>query len=257
MKQKELERIHIESFLKLMPELYSGKLIDFEVPDFILETNMGLIGIEHTQVFKKKDANGLNPIEHENESSNLLKLAEDEFNRLSNSGVHVDVFFRFDYGFGNISNPVQLTAKERKKLIMPLVEFVRENIPPEGEFLGFENPDPHKGNAYLPIEIRDIVISNRRNSDKSLWTCMNAGMVPEFFSGSTFHNALSNKNQIHGKYSREYDSTWLVMVVDINLFASYFNFQEIKFPQIDTQYDKVFIYRHGEHKCHELPKKAG
>lgn len=253
MKQKELERIHIEDFLKLLPVEYSGKLIDFEEPDFILETKSGLIGIEHTQVFKKKDSNGLNPIEHENESLTLLKLAEVEFNRISNSGVHVDIFFRFDYGFANISNPVQLTARERKKLVIPLVEFVKKNIPNEGGFLGFENPVPEIGNSYLPVEIRDIVISNRGTLPKSIWTQSNGGMVPEFLRGSSFFESLNKKNGRVSNYKRAYDQIWLVMVADRNEFASYFDFSDVIWPQIETLFDKVFIFRAGENLFHELP----
>ncbi|MFC3417160.1 hypothetical protein [Algoriphagus hitonicola] len=253
MKQKELERIHIEDFLKLLPVEYSGKLIDFEEPDFILETKSGLIGIEHTQLFKKEDHNGIIPKRHESEASKILMQAQEKFNSLSDERVHVEIYFNSDYGRKVLEEPLQLTARERKLLVDPLVDFVLKNIPSKGSFQGFESPDWKTGEYILPKEIGDIVISNRETLPKSIWTQSNGGMVPEFLRGSSFFESLNKKNGRVSNYKRAYDQIWLVMVADRNEFASYFDFSDVIWPQIETPFGKVFIYRAGENAFHELP----
>lgn len=255
MGDSRVEEIHIEEFLTLVEGLEVSNW-DRQLPpepDFWAETNLGFIGIEHTQLFKKEDHNGIIPKRHESEASKILIQAQEKFNSLSEEKVHVEIYFNSDYGRKVLEEPVQLTARERKLLIDPLIDFVLKNIPSKGSFEGFENPEWKTGTYILPKEIRDIVISNRGNLPKSIWTQSNGGVVPKFLRGSGFFESLNKKNEKPLNYKKTYDLIWLVMVADRNEFASYFDFSDVIWPQIKTSFDKAFIFRAGENLIHELP----
>jgi len=234
MADSPIEKIHIDEFLTLVEDLevYQSLRQDPPEPDFRAETNFGLIGIEHTRLFKKEDLNRIIPKRHENEASNILFEAQEKFNSLSDERVHVEIYFNSDYGRKVARNPIQLTARERKLLVDPLIDFVLKNVPSKGNFEGFENPDWKTVTYILPKEIGDIVISNRGNLPKSIWTQSNGGVVPKFLNGSTFFESLNKKNEKPLNYKKTYDLIWLVMVADRNEFASYFDFSDVIWPEI-------------------------
>lgn len=251
-----VEKIHIEEFLALVEELEVsnwGRQLAPE-PDFWAETNLGLIGIEHTRLFKKVDQNKVDPVLHENEGDEVLKLALEIFHKQSDVKVHVSVSFRSDYGVGRqLKNPIWLHKNMRIKLAEELVQFVLTNLPKDEEFLDFENPNPWTGDYMLSEVISSVNIGHFSKMNHSYFGASGAHVSPSLENARIFET-LEKKNTRPHKYQRNYKQIWLVMITSPFQQTMDFDFNRSKLPEIETTFNRVFIYRHGEKKYHELPK---
>jgi len=78
------------------------------------------------------------------------------------------------------------------------------------------------------------------------------GVVPPVFTSSSFLTALSKKNAEPANYLKKYAELWLLMVENDKRFTSYFDFNFPSTSQIDSVFDRVFIYRDGLNQVIEL-----
>jgi hypothetical protein len=259
MSDTEEEQIHIEQFLPLIEglEIYKFERQKPPEPDFYALTNFGLIGIEHTRLFKKIDSNGVDPVLHQKEADLLLKEATERFNNISDFKVHVTVSFRSDYGVGRlIKNPVWLNKSSRIELAKTLVEFVLNNVPKDQSFIDCGNPHIWTGDYFLPEVVESVNIGHYSQLSRSTFGSSSFHFSPSIEKGSRIHGLIRKKNFKLEKYKIEYDQTWLVLVASPFDLNSDFNFERNDFPTIDSEFSKVFIYRHGDMKYHELSKTA-
>lgn len=258
MSDSPIEEFHIQEFLSLVEGL---ELLDLKrqkppEPDFYAETNFGLIGIEHTQLFKRPDQNKVLPSLHESEGDRLVSEAKKLFEEKSDAKIHVAISYRFEYGNNNRKNPIWLSSQKRKDLVPIVVDFVLQNIPKNGSFQGFENPDLF-GRYVLPNEIFNISISNRSNLPTTYWSVSDGHVIPDIISESNFWELLEAKNKKVGQYNDQHDLLWLVLVSDNRKISSDFKMYNQELPKIQSPFDRVFIYMHGDKVYHELPKITG
>jgi hypothetical protein len=257
MGDSRIEKIHIKEFLALVEglDVYELHRQSPPEPDFWVETNLGLIGIEHTQIFKKIDKNGVDPVAEDRLGNDVLNKAKEYFGQICNQHVHVNLAFRSDYGAnGKIVKPNQIQKINRSSLAKEIAEFVAKNIPEPEKWLDFDNPNPFTGNYFLPEIVRSIVIAKYPNISETTFRGMGSHVVPLLENASNLMDALSKKASKPALYSKKYSQTWLVMVTSPFNLTMDFNFERSELPSDITPFDRVFIYRHGDQKYHELQK---
>lgn len=261
MGDSKLEEIHIQKFLSLVEDL---EILDLKrqkppEPDFCAQTNTGLIGIEHTRLFKKVDQNGVDPVEEDKLGDDILKKAKKIFEEISDKKVHVTVSFRSDFGKnGKVNRLLSLKGFNRLELAGQIAEFVKKNIPPFEEYIDLENPNRWTDNCFLPEVIASVNIGYfPKNMTSSAFGASTWHVSPTIQNGSTIFESLDKKNSRPKKYERDYSQIWLVMITSPFDLTMDFDFDRTELPYVDSIFDKVFVYRHGDKKYHELPKKVG
>jgi hypothetical protein len=261
MGDSRLEEIHIQEFLSLVEGL---EILDLKrqkppEPDFYAQTNSGLIGIEHTRLFKKVDQNGVDPVEEDKLGDDVLKKAKDIFGEISDKKVHLTVSFRSDFGKSwKLNSPLSLMGINRLELAGQLAAFVKNNIPPFETYIDFENPNPWTDICFLPEVIASVNIGYfPKNMTYSAFGASGGHISPTLQNGSSIFESLAKKNSRPSKYEKDYSQIWLVMVTSPFNLTMDFDFDRSELPIIETPFDRVFIYQDGIKKYHELPKKAG
>lgn len=255
-----IEEIHIKEFLALIEglEVYELERQSPPEPDFRVETNIGLIGIEHTRIFKKKDQNGIDPVAEDRLGDDVLNKARIHFGRISHQHVHVNVNFRSDHGANrHIANPNQLQKLNRSELAEKIAEFVARNIPEPEKWLDFDNPNRSTDEYFLPEIVSQITVARYPNISETTFGGMGWHFAPSLEIGSNLMDALEKKASKPASYSKNYSQIWLVMVTSPFNLTMDFNFDRSELPTDSTPFDRVFIYRHGDQKYHEIQKISG
>lgn len=258
MGDSKIEEIHIKDFLDLVEGL---EVSDWDrqlapEPDFWAETNLGLIGIEHTRLFKKVDENGINPVEEEGLANDIMQKAEDIFKSKSNVKAHVSASFYSTMSFyRKLENPPSLKKVSKTTLAQQIASFVLENLPSLGEYKYFENPDPYTGSYFLTPLISSINIGNSKELDSASFFPVSAHVVPSL-EFSQLIEKIKKKNKRSKNYKRDYSQIWLVFVASPFNITMDFNYDK-GLPEIQSTFDRVFIYRHGDQKYHELQQITG
>ncbi|WP_339869364.1 hypothetical protein [uncultured Algoriphagus sp.] len=259
MSDSPIEKIHIDEFLTLVEglEVYKSDRQSPPEPDFCAQTNLGMIGIEHTRLFKKLDTNSIDPVAEDRLADDVLNKANEIFQKMSDYKVHVTVSFRSDYGVGRIiPNPQSLQKVNKTELANQIAQFVLENIPDEETYVDIQNPDSWSREYVLPEIVKSVNIGLYSKMSHSAFGAMAFHWAPTLENGSTFFDTLKRKNGKPRNYQIDYFQIWLVMVTSPFNLTMDFDFNRSELPIVESPFDKVFIYRHGDKKYHELPKMA-
>ncbi len=255
MADSPIEKIHIDEFLALVKglEVYKSERQSPPEPDFWAETNLGLIGIEHTRLFKKVDENGIDPVQEDQLAEDVMDKAEKIFISMSDMKAHVSASFYSTMSFyRKLENPPSLKKVSKTTLAQQIASFVLENLPSLGEYKYFENPDPYTGNYILDQLISSINIWNSKELDSPSFYPVSGHVVPSLEFSQLFEK-IKKKDTRPKNYKRDYSQIWLVFVASPFNITMDFNFDR-GLPEVQSTYDRVFIYRHGDQKYHELQK---
>jgi hypothetical protein len=258
MADSPIEKIHIDEFLTLVEglEVYQSDRQVPPEPDFWAETNLGLIGIEHTRLYKKVDQNEIDPVADDKLGEDVLEKATAIYDRNFDQKVHVTVAFKSDYGVNrSLKKPLTLKGCNRMKLAKQLVEFVIQNIPAFETYEEFENPNPLTNDYFLPEVISSVNIGYYpKNMTRSFFGSSAWHFSPTLQNGSSLFESLKKKNSKPKLYQNEYAQIWLVMVTSPFNLTMDFDFERSELPAIKTPFDRIFIYQDGNRKFHELIK---
>ena len=253
--KNEIEERHILAFWESLNE-FSDCLPNKQAPpepDFYVETDSGLIGIEHTQLIRKKDHRGIDPMQHSKCADRIMNQAEQAFNRILDVKLWVSVRFRSDYGLVS-SNPTFLANSDIQPLAAFVADFVVKNIPPPGITQNFENFDWNKSEFRFPEKIDLIKIGNP-GYENVCWSASQGGVVPPIFKSDAFTITLKKKNRKPKNYSKHYDQIWLVMVENQTNLTSYFDWDNCEVPILVSSFDRVFVFRYASKEIIECNVK--
>jgi len=243
-----LEKIHVDQFVQLY--------LDYEVraksqnppePDFILDLSGKKIGIEHTQLIKLPDANGIDFMAHSRIAERIMQKAEILYNQKHDLCLMVHVRFRCDYGL-NCINPIQLYNQDINELAKFISCFISLQMPlikltPHNSYFRYETYDYGLGGQILPDKIDSISITNTKHFKTSCWAASQGAMITEFSNSIEFEKILEKKNKKPSKYKNKYDELWLLIVEDSMDLTSYFDFEYIGQRKITSTFDQVFVLR--------------
>jgi hypothetical protein len=92
--KKEIEKWFLEAARGASAAIPYGTIFEFEKPDFKVHTADGELGVEVTELLRL-GTGSLRPVKQENIHANVIKLAEEEYNRTPDAlPVRVIVYFR-------------------------------------------------------------------------------------------------------------------------------------------------------------------
>lgn len=252
-----LEQIHIEQFIKL----FFNSSIGFEQqqppePDFKVKLDEKVIGIEHTRLIRKPDKNNINVMGHYKVADKIMHKAELLYNTTESMCLMVNVSFRCDYGL--ITNsPKQLYNNDIQELSHFIADFVKLQLPKivaskQDAYFTFYTYDFNTGQQVLPEKINHITITNTKSFEHSCWAANQGGVIPGIYKSEEFEITLNNKNKKPQNYKNEYDEIWLLIVEDSMDLTSYFHFDDQSTPEIESNFNRVFVLRKVENCYIEL-----
>ena len=250
------EEKHITSFWKHLNEFPDDvpQKQDPPEPDFFVEANQGLIGIEHTRLVRQPDQRNINIMGHYRCAEKIMRLAEQNFRRQTDLKLYVSVSFACSYGLVT-KEPFFLSNRDIGHLSTFISEFVTHRIPPSGEHWCFEHYDSHRNAFNFPYDkkIRSIAIVNCDHKvSQPCWTHTESGVVPQVYESQAFGEILKKKNQKPSNYLKDYYQIWLLMVEDQWNQATYFDFEDSEKPTVSSPFDRIFIFRYLTEEVIEL-----
>ncbi|MEQ9437484.1 MAG: hypothetical protein RIG62_00505 [Cyclobacteriaceae bacterium] len=252
--KEEIEERHIQAFWDCQQDYSQGapeKQAPPE-PDFFVQTSQGLIGIEHTRLMRQTDQRGVSPVAHSITANDIIELAEQEFNCLSDIPLFVEVSFRSDYGLIRGDKPLFLGNADIQPLSKFITDFVVNNIPPAKTRKRFESFDRVTRKNRFPEKIRSISIENADHYKVSNWQAPEAGAVARIFESDAFQIRLKEKNDKPKNYKGAYYQIWLVMVDDARHYPTSFNYDDSQIPTLASPFDRIFIFKSATDKILEL-----
>lgn len=238
---KDKEPWVFDSFKNLYKAFPQGESIRQDKPDYILQTDNKLIGIEITEAV-------IDPLELERYRFQVL-ITDEVLNQLKDK-----LPFTF-YITVDPKKDAVLPIKKRKKVVKELVDLcVRECMelknlehyrvhdfggPIDSFPISVQKQILDSGNRNLPEDILEISIGRYDVVGKS-WNGESTAMVVPDFTTEKLKQILVNKEEKLKDYAK-CDEHWL-LVWGSGLPQSYYSNVEIEEP-LDTAFEKVFFIR--------------
>jgi len=229
--KKIRERQFIEEFSKNYPEFPAGKIVDHESPDFLIEHDSKIIGVEIVDYIrgqiKGESAERRNEVLWQKVANEARKKFEAKFT----DPLSVRFFW----------NPRHnLRQSEISQLADSAVEIIEKHVPVQL----FENirigSDELEG-ILIGTACNLISVWRARNEKKSLWSFVNAGFTE--VRNNEIQHLLDSKNDKVQEYLRSCDTVWLIIVADGRYISSNIDTTSASISHVyKTSFEKVFVY---------------
>lgn len=236
LKQKKKEQLHFHLFKRLYKQFPDGKVYHQrgQRPDFLIEHSNGILGIEHTEIFKSKPTGQpYNPQQQEGFLRKIVDQAKIICEKKGVDPLQVKVWFK---GINHITG-----TKDQSKLSESLAEFV--------ESWNKKSPDAHellKPQAKIPeisqIDIRRGTLNGKIWLTSHRWSKEGAGWVKRQFI-EELQKCLDEKNDKYEKYRKKCEECWLLVVANRSNPAQCFDIDfggEVKAHNYYSKFDKTF-----------------
>ncbi|MBI2968626.1 MAG: hypothetical protein HYY40_12570 [Bacteroidetes bacterium] len=229
--QKETEKNYLDKFKKLFPNFPLGKihcLLQHEEPP---DLEVGNIGIEvtelHLQNFKKIE-------EFQNELREDMQI---KYDLICSIPLYVAIEFR---------EGLQLKNEEKRGFIEKTAELVSNEVQQKNIKIGEE----------IKIETHDsriefITITYYGKIKKSNWECGMGMLVPNPCLDE-IKKIIEKKNNRVGKYKRNYDEKWLLIVETGEPSSIYDDYSDICNYQYESNFDRIFVFQNIHDNYFEL-----
>jgi hypothetical protein len=239
----------MQLFRSSYPLFPLGKVEKSERPDFLLYSDMNIIGIELTELKYERKDKEFNLRAHEDFLSEIMSEAQDIFESQSHLKLIVDVHFR-----NNIGTAITL-GEEHSRMLMKegfvklIARIVSENTP---EATGIEyliDRTSKYGDFYLPSKIESIYIKNVTGRFKEgLWYAGISTKVKPL-SIASLSQRLGAKNEKLPFYNTTCDEYWLIIIQNSFLMSDFYNpltAREALRHLYHSDFDKVFVFERSK-----------
>lgn len=103
----------------------------------------------------------------------------------------------------------------------------------------------------LPAELDYLSITSFPGLNRNYVTRAGADFIPKLSRERIFSNILHKEKALE-KYSNFFDETWLLLVIQDNLFSSEFDVLENEYQNIASQFNKIFLFSKSDRKIIEI-----
>lgn len=239
--------------IKMFRSCYSsfpiGELSKSESPDFLLQNEGRLIGIELTELKYERADKEFNLRAHEDFLSSLMEEAQKIIAETCDLQLVVEVLFHDD--ISPIVAMVDEHARDliRKGLAQQVATLVKENIP-EATGLKFTIDRTSKyGHENLPSKIKSVNIHNVTGRwYEGLWYAAISTKVKPL-SIASVSQRLMDKNKKMKKYNQACDEQWLVIIQNSFLMSSDYDplsAHDALSHLYFSDFDRVYVFERSE-----------
>ncbi len=244
-KKDKREWAIIQMFRSSCPTFPIGELRKSESPDFLLQTDQRLYGIELTELKYERQDKEFNLRAHEDFLSVLMRDAQVIFERKHNFKLIVDVHFS-----NELNETVSLMDDDLRSIIRQdfaetIVKIVEENLP-EATGIQYKVDRSSKyGFHNLPQKIECINIKNVTGRwYDGLWYAAISTKVKPLSVASVSQRLVAKECKLK-KYNPTCDEQWLIIIQNSFLMSSSYNpltASEALAHTYKSTFDKVFVF---------------
>ena len=208
-KQKKIEKFHLDIFKSLYSEFPSGVVkVDRENPDFIVNSQIGKIGIEHTQLFKdmKVEDSFMSAGKYGNQQK-ILDTAKLICEKKDIPPLWVRVLFKFS-NRGYTRDDIKRISKSLAVCIEDLDSrklLVSEIVLRRNDFI-------RKIDEIEELDITPRDYKNRTWLNYHRWEVVSARWVKQDFI-EELQKCIDKKNSKYPVYRKKCNQCWLLIVV--------------------------------------------
>jgi hypothetical protein len=236
--KKALERYFIETLKRNLSDFPSGKIVDCESPDFLLQTSDRVIGVEVTRLYGMDNESSVAPQLVENEHENVVMTAQSIAESNGLPPLMVDVYF---------DHKELITKSDRKLISEQLLAIVSHNIPELNKRTSIEN----NGQPF-PAQVKAISIRRPRPLKSHLWQTAGGGIVNENFADQ-LQREIDKKNLKISEYRKRCDDCWLLVVADWTGPSAFFGISdEMRNIKYKALFNRVYFLEGGSEQITQL-----
>lgn len=246
-RQNMRERAHLERFRSACPVFPVGDITEKEEPDFLVATESGVVGIEHTDFHLDDGAPGGSPLRAQDSLrqqvvSNALRLHE------SRSLPSVGVLLRW-------SAHHKLTRRSVPRIAPVLADLVSGYMPASNRVARIEYPAG--GWKSLPAEITSVRIARFDVFTENEWDFVRSGWIAPL-EPKALEAVIQKKEPKVPAYRKSCREVWLLIVAQGLHESSFSRFSdEARAYEFETAFKRIFFFRYFDGDAFELRMKRG
>lgn len=237
MDKKGKERKNLLEFIEIFPEFKRGEIRDFEEPDFLMEDNSNIIGIEIVDFIRGQNKQGSADRRNEILRQVISEKAKRQFEEKNKVSLLISFFWNSHY---------LIQEKEIPKLVESICFTVENHIPSnphDSSNLSSEN----LAKANLDGVLHSIKIWRNPDTNKSLWNITSSGWVST--SIDELQRLIDSKNKLVKSYLRNCNEVELLIIADGHFISSMIDIpSEVINHKFSSFFSNVYIFDRIEKK---------
>jgi hypothetical protein len=222
------ERRHLQRFVEIYPDIPMSKRVFKDSPDLRILTTRGIIGIEHTQILNKKDAD----LKAEEESEEqVVNKAQEIFEQKNSAPIYVHASFRLG---------ARITKSQVNNIAYSLAKLVLNNMPEKGKQKSIESWQTRN---ELPSEIYNVYLEWYEKATYPLWAVPMSVMIPDITPDIVTGIIRRKEGERIKIYRKSCDEIWLLVVIDGHTPSGSWEIpRETIETEFVTQFDRVVLF---------------
>lgn len=243
--EKRREWAHVNRFRENFSGFPHGQIKKQECPDFFVETEQGITGIEHTESFQDESKEGGSPMKAQETLQqkvlwNAVRLYE------TRGLPYLDVMV-------NWNEHATLNARRAKELQTVLTDLVASHVPDPNEVAEIQWPDRRW--QSLPPEIDSIRIARFDYLSQNHWNFLRSGYIPTL-DPHHIEQIIRQKESKLTSYCQKCSTVWLLIVADEFHPSSFCEISnEVLHYEFETAFDRLFFFKYFDGIVIELKRR--
>lgn len=230
MNQKDRECHQLERFKAKFSEFPAGNIVATEEPDFLVEENGRLVGIELIEFYRKTPSNQMPRQASERLRNQIVEQARSIFEGNGGTALYVYVHFGFD---------LDLRKNRVAELASKLVKIVSDNLVDTDESVMLENQWDNLN--YFPEEFISIDILRPSYITNPLWAVPDADVIPKF-SVDVIQQVIDKKNVLIPSYRKKSQELWLLIIHGFTLSSTFENEENVFEHNYSSDFNRIFLF---------------
>lgn len=243
--KKKIEAWRFDQFRSFIPDFPEWIVEPAEEPDFLVHGPNRVVGIELTDLYRETKAGEIPEQATEAMCGRVLNRAQAIYTAQKMPPV-LAMFF--------LDNQVHIKKPEVEILAKELAELVILNLPaPNGTT---EVPIGWEDTRVLPNILHSLQVHRLDAVTRTFFSSPCTTWVQPL-TREDIKRVLCSKEPKYSNYKAKCDEAWLVINVDFESRATWFDFDcELLREPFITSFERSFLVRHFSGRAHELNLKA-
>lgn len=233
-KKKQTERYFLETARKASAFFPKGAVKEQESPDFVLQTEHEVIGIEVREIFRPKGTAEFPLQEAESFHEQVMDRAEKLYETRSSPEVDVLAYFTID-----------CTRRKLEQTAKSIADFVANSYQ-VGETRTFDRHDDR-----FPDGISVIRIAPPLPESSRAWRCLKHG-GPMKLEKKVLAEEIAEKEKLLPCYRSAAGQVWLLLVVRAFPITTFWVPREINTWKFTFGFDKILLFIQSDFKVIEI-----
>ncbi|HEX8708807.1 MAG TPA: hypothetical protein VF723_11235 [Pyrinomonadaceae bacterium] len=227
--KKQRERWQLETFRASYSDFPPGNITPSEEPDFLIENDGKVIGIELTGIYRPPTADRLPMQASESLMNQVVERARAIYEESGGPALWVSVLF---------SSFPQLRKSQVSELAAKLARIVSDKNVKVGGSVRIEND--WEDTDYFPEAFYTINIRHSASLTKGFWSVPTAAFIPQL-AADDIQQTIDKKDTLCPTYRKKCQEAWLLIVYGSALSSTFEMPNDVREHEYRSNFDRVFM----------------